>query len=129
MQLGIPVLFTSLVLQTKLVGGRAEFRLPLFKTTWARVAPAIAPATVLFAARINFTCYRNVTRVLDRWVYVLGGRTTCSEIFVHCQHRICFHNSSFYEEGCGSREKCAPQRLAFSLQKLLCGFSANSKIG
>jgi hypothetical protein len=84
MQLRIPFLFTSLVLETKLVGRSAEFRLPLFKTTWARVAPAIAPATVLFAARINFTCYRNVTRIVGRWVYVLAGRTRRSEIFIHC---------------------------------------------
>jgi hypothetical protein len=68
MQLRIPFLFTSLVLETKLVGRSAELRLPLFKATWARMAPPIASATVLLAPGINFTCYLNVTGVVSRWV-------------------------------------------------------------
>jgi hypothetical protein len=84
MQLRIPFLFTSFVLQKKLVGRSAELRLPLFKATWARMTAPIAPATVLLAPGINFTCYRNVTRVVGRWVCVLGGQTTRSEIFIRC---------------------------------------------
>jgi hypothetical protein len=113
-------LFTSLVLQNKLVGRSAESRLPLFKAIWARMTPAVALATVLLASEINIRLvrYRNVTRVIGRRVYVLGGDTTLSEIFGHCQNRVCFHNSSFHAEECGGREKCTPQGLAFSLQKL-----------
>jgi hypothetical protein len=96
MQLRIPFLFTSFVLQQKLVGRSAESRLPLFKAIWARMTPAVAPATVLLAPDINFTCYRNVTRVVGRWVYVLGSRTRRSKIFIHRQNRICFHNRSFH---------------------------------
>src|SRR6266487_4602008 len=64
------ILFTSFVLQEKLVGRRAESRLqvPLFTTTRERMAPPIASATVLLAPGINFTCYRNVTGVVSRWV-------------------------------------------------------------
>jgi hypothetical protein len=81
------------VLQKKLVGRDAESRLPLFKTS--RMAPAVAPATVLLALGIDFTRYRNVTRVVSSWIRVLGNATTRIEIFVHCQNRICFHNCSF----------------------------------
>jgi hypothetical protein len=61
-------LFTSFVLQKKLVGRSAESRLPLFKAIWARMAPPIAPATALLAPAINilFARYRNVTRVVGR---------------------------------------------------------------
>jgi hypothetical protein len=91
------ILFTSLVLQTKLVGRSAESRLPLFKTTCARMAPPIAPATVLLAPGINiaFACYRNVTRIVSRPIHLLGNATTRIEIFFLCQNRICFHNCSF----------------------------------
>jgi hypothetical protein len=94
MQLRIPFLFTSFVLQKKLVGRSAEPRLPLFKTI--RMVPPIAPATVLFAPSINFTCYRNVTRVVSRRIHVLWNDTARTEIFVHCQDCICFHNCSFH---------------------------------
>jgi hypothetical protein len=79
-------LFTSFVLQKKLLGRSAESRFPLFKAIWARMAPPIAPATVFLAPAINilFARYRNVTRVVGRWVYVIGGQTTRSEIFIHC---------------------------------------------
>jgi hypothetical protein len=119
MQLRIPFLFTSFVLQKKLVGRSAESRLPFFKTI--RMAPAIAPATVLLAPGINiaFACYRNVTRIVSRWIHMLGNAATRIEIFVHCQNRICFHNCSFHAGGYGGHEKGAPRRLAFSLQKLL----------
>jgi hypothetical protein len=84
------------------------------------MAPAVAPATVLFVPAINiaFTRYRNVTRIANRWIHVLGNDTTRIEILVHCQNRICFHNFSFHAEGYGGHEKGAPQRLAFALQKL-----------
>jgi hypothetical protein len=80
------ILFTSFVLQKKLVGRSAQSRLPLFKAIWARMAPPITAATVLLAPAINilFARYWNVTRIVDRWVYVLGGQTTRSEIFIHC---------------------------------------------
>jgi len=119
MQLRIPFLFTSFVLQEKLVGRSAESRLPLFKTR--RMAPAVAPATVFVAPGINiaFACYRNVTRIVSRRrIHLLGNATTRIEIFVHCQNRICFHNCSFHAGGYGGHEKGAPRRLAFSLQKL-----------
>jgi hypothetical protein len=98
MQLRIPFLFNPLILETKLVGRSAEPRLLLFKAIWARMAPPIAPATVLLVPDINvlFTRYRNVARVASRWIHVLGNSTTRSEIFISCQNRICFHNSPFH---------------------------------
>ncbi len=99
MQLRIPFLFTSFVLQEKLVGRSAEPRLPLFKTS--RMAPAVAPATVFVAPGINiaFACYRNVTRIVSRRIHLLGNDTTRSEILVCCKNRICFHNFSFHAGG------------------------------
>jgi hypothetical protein len=96
MQLRIP-LVTSFVLQKKLVGRSAEARLPLFNTS--RMAPAVAPATVVLAPGINiaFACYRNVTRIVSR--DMLGNATTRIEIFVCCQNPICFHNCSFRASG------------------------------
>jgi hypothetical protein len=114
------MLFTSPTLQKKLVSSSAESRPALFKAilkgVWARMAPPIAPGTVLLAPDVAFIRYRNVTRVVGRWVHVLG--TTRSEIFIHCQNRICFHNSSLHIEACGGGEKCTPQQLAFAVQKL-----------
>ncbi len=87
------------MLQNKLVGRGAESRLPLFETS--RMAPAVAPATVLLAPGINiaFAGYRNVTRVVSRWIRMLGNATTRIEIFIHCQNLICFHNCSFRASG------------------------------
>ena len=113
------ILFTSFVLQEKLVGRRAESRLSLFKTARARMAPAVAPATVLLVPSINFTCYRNVTRVVSWWIHRLGNATTHIEIFVHRQNNIRFHNRSFHVVRLRILKKAAPHRLAFSLQKLL----------
>src|SRR5438093_1334444 len=85
MQLRIPFLFTSFVLQQKLVGRRAESRLPLFKAIRARMAPPIAPATVVLVSAINilFARYRDVTRVVSRRIHVLWNDTTRTEIFIH----------------------------------------------
>ena len=96
MQLGIPLVFTSLVLQTKLVSRSAESRLPL--AIRARMAPPIASATVLLVPQIDiaFSRYRNLTRVDGRWIYVLGNGTIRSEIFVCCQDHVCFHNFPFH---------------------------------
>ena len=98
MQLRIPFLFNSLVLETKLVGRLAEPRLPLFKAIWAGMAPPVAPATVPLVPEIDvlFTRYRNVARVASRWIHALGNSTTRSEIFICCQNRVCFHNSPFH---------------------------------
>jgi hypothetical protein len=84
------------------------------------MAPAVAPATVLLAPGINiaFACYRNVTRIVSRRIHMLGNATTRIEIFVRCQNRACFHNSSFHAGAYGGHEEGAPHRLAFALQKL-----------
>jgi len=81
MQLRIPFLFTSFVLQKKLVGRSAESRLPLFKTI--RMAPAVAPATVLLARGVNFTRYRNVTPIGSQRTHRFRASTTLIEIFIH----------------------------------------------
>ena len=82
MQLSIPFLLTSLVLQTKLVGRSAESRLPL--AIWAGVAPAIAPATMLLIPGIDiaFISYRNVTRVVDWRLHVTGNEAPPFKIFI-----------------------------------------------
>jgi hypothetical protein len=84
MQLRIPFLFTSFVLQKKLVGRSAESRLPL--AIRARMTPPVAPAIMLLVSGIDigFARYWNVARIVGRWVYVLAGRTRRSEIFIHC---------------------------------------------
>src|SRR6266480_379365 len=119
MQLRIPYLFTSLVLQKKLVGRSAESRLPL--AIRARMAPPVAAVIGLLVSWIDivFTRYRNVTRAVGRRIHVLWNDTTRTEIFVHCQNCICFHNGSFHVVRLRLLKKAAPHWLVFSLQKLL----------
>jgi hypothetical protein len=96
MQLRIPFLFTSLVLQKKLVGRSAESRLPL--AIRARMAPPVAPAIMLLVSGIDigFTRYWNVTRAVGRRIYVPRNAATRVEIFVDGQNQIRFHNCSFH---------------------------------
>jgi hypothetical protein len=83
MQLRIPFLFTSFGLQTKLVGRSEESRLPL--AIWARMAPTVAPATMLLVSGIDlvFTRYRNVPPVIGPRVSMRRGDAPLIEIFIH----------------------------------------------
>jgi hypothetical protein len=67
-----------------------------------------------------FCCYRNVTRVPDRWIHLLGNITTHGEVLASRENQICFHNRFlFLIAGYGRGAKSAPRELAFALQKLL----------
>ena len=88
---------------------------------WTSVAPAIAPAAVYFIPRFDivFSCYRNVTDILGRWIYALGSVTTSVEIFADRENQICFHKRSLFSiAGYGGFGKRTPPELAFALQKL-----------
>ena len=78
--------FTSFVLQNKLVGRCAE--LPLFKAVlnaiWARMAPAVAPATVcLLTIKIIFGRYRNVTRIVGWRLHADRANVPVGQAFTH----------------------------------------------
>jgi hypothetical protein len=66
-----------------------------------------------------FCCYRNVTRVPDRWIHLLGNITTHGEVLASRENQICFHNRFlFLIAGYGRGAKSAPRGLAFAVQKL-----------
>jgi hypothetical protein len=85
MQLRIPFLFTSFMLQQKLVGRGAESRLLL--AIWARMAPAVAPATTMLLVSENdivFIHYRNMPPVIGRRVSTARDDAPLIQIFIHC---------------------------------------------
>ena len=80
------ILFTSLFLQKKLVGSRAEPRLPLFNTARTGMTPAVAPATMLrgFEMYVVLWGNRNMMRIASWRIYMRGKNAPFIQPFFHC---------------------------------------------
>jgi hypothetical protein len=60
-----------------------------------------------------------MTGIGSRQIYVFRNDATLTEILIHPQNKICFHNCSFHDSDYDRGRRRAPRRLAFALQKLL----------
>jgi len=122
MQLRTPLLLPHLFTEERIVMRRAGLQVSLLCTTRAGMTPAITPAPVLSAIKIDSICGGdgNVPGILGRRIYIVRSDTPRLEIFIHRKNSISFHDwSPFPLSDWAEAERRAARPLAFPLQKLL----------